>query len=49
MLIEGTGAYRQAPFEVLRAAAVSVTLVNAYQVKQLKDREPDVAYSFGVA
>ena len=35
-VMEGTGIYWLAPFEVLEAAGIAVTLVNARQVKQLK-------------
>ena len=48
-VMEGTGIYWLAPFEVLEAAGIAVTLVNARQVKQLKGRKTDVADSVWLA
>ena len=48
-VMEGTGIYWLAPFEVLEAASIAVTLVNARQVKQLKGRKTDVADSVWLA
>ena len=44
-VMEGTGIYWVTPFEALEAASISVVLVNARQVKQLKGRKTDVADS----
>ena len=48
-VMEGTGIYWLAPFEVLEAAGIPATLVNAQQVKQLKGRKTDVADSVWLA
>ena len=48
-VMEGTGIYWLAPFEMLEAAGIAVTLVNARQVKQLKGRKTDVADSVWLA
>lgn len=48
-VMEGTGIYWVAPFEALEAAGISVVLVNARQVKQLKGRKTDVADSVWLA
>ncbi len=44
-VMEGTGVYWQAPFEVLEEAGIKAILVHAQQVKQLKGRKTDVADS----
>ena len=48
-VMEGTGICWVAPFEALEAAGISVALVNARQVKQLKGRKTDVADSVWLA
>ena len=48
-VMEGTGIYWVAPFKALEASGISVALVNARQVKQLKGRKTDVADSVWLA
>ena len=48
-VMEGIGIYWVAPFEALEAAGISVALVNARQVKQMKGRKTDVADSVCLA
>ena len=48
-VMEGTGVYWQAPFEVLEAAGIEAILVHARQVKRLKGRRTDVADSVWLA
>lgn len=48
-LMEATGIYWLAPFEALEDAGISVLLVNAQQVKQIRGRKTDVADSIWLA
>ena len=48
-VMEGTGIYREAPFEALEETGITSILVHARHVKQIKGRKTDIADSIWLA